>query len=363
MTCHQIRLAGRDSGVGELADHSVSRARGLLNKGGCHEGRQSDSCGILANRRTSVNIVRASDPIARVVVSCSVPSFSGREYHEGSVLANRLGLQIVRALVMNREIRTARRALPTTSQSPEADVIHRDGVLVIPSFLPADVFAAVKEEYDSACHAGLLEAPECVEDNGVIERRIRVGRNRERFAVTRRALGDSHRLRTLAAAVTGRLPDKVSLIVSIMSSATGPTAPSRLIGSNYIHADIHFPSVKAWLYLNDVDESNAAMTYARCSHRLSLGRLAYEYEASVRVARAKQRTAVGQTVAYGLVRVPTEAQLARMAIREEPLCGPANTLVIADTMGFHRRGEFQGNRTRDLLNIRFNDRGGTATPR
>jgi hypothetical protein len=47
-----------------------------------------------------------------------------------------------------------------------------------------------------------------------------------------------------------------------------------------------------------------------------------------------------------------------MEIREEPPCGRANTLVVADTMGFHRRGEFATGRTRDLLNIRFNDRGG-----
>ena len=34
----------------------------------------------------------------------------------------------------------------------------------------------------------------------------------------------------------------------------------------------------------------------------------------------------------------------------------ANTLLIANTMGFHRRGEFAPGKTRDLLMIRFGDR-------
>jgi hypothetical protein len=270
-------------------------------------------------------------------------------------VANCLGLQIARTLVMNRRIRRAQRAVdvPLTA---EAGALRRDGVVLIPRFLPDDVFAAVQAEYRAACEAGLLEPPDCSEDNGVVERRIRVGRHRDRFPATRRALLRDARLRNLAAAVVGYRPEDLSFTISIWSQSDAPPAPSRLIGSNYVHADVHFPTVKAWLYLNDVDESNAAMTYARGSNRLTLARLLYEYEASVRVAKAKAAVAVGQEVAYGRVRVPSAAQLARMGIHEEPLCGAANTLIVADTMGFHRRGTFHGTRTRDLLQINFNDR-------
>jgi hypothetical protein len=277
------------------------------------------------------------------------------EYHEGSVIANLLGLQLARAWAMNRKIDHARRASRMTP-SRDAETLRRDGVLVIPEFLPAEVFRKAQQEYTDACAAGLLEAPECFEDNGVIERRIRVGRHPTRFPATRAALLQHEGLRNLWSAVLGRQPESLSLIISIMSKADAAIAPDRLIGSNYIHADIHFPSVKAWLYLNDVDESNAAMTYARGSNQLTWARLAYEYEVSIRVAKAKKTVAIGRTVPYGRVRMPTPEQLARMEVREEPLCGRANTLVVADTMGFHRRGEFQGDRTRDLLMIRFNDR-------
>jgi hypothetical protein len=276
-------------------------------------------------------------------------------YHEGSVFANRLGLQLARALAMKRKIEHARRASGMTP-SRNAETLRRDGVLMIPDFLPAEVFRTVQQEYADARAAGLLEPPECFEDNGVIERRIRIGKHQNGFPVTRAALLQHEGLRELWSAVLGRHPESLSLIISVMSKADATIAPDRLIGSNYIHADVHFPTVKAWLYLNNVDEGNAAMTYARRSNQLTWARLAYEYEVSIRVAKAKKTVEIGRTVPYGRVRMPTPEQLARMGVREEPLCGRANTLVVADTMGFHRRGEFQDDRTRDLLMIRFNDR-------
>jgi hypothetical protein len=56
--------------------------------------------------------------------------------------------------------------------------------------------------------------------------------------------------------------------------------------------------------------------------------------------------------------MPRPEQLKRMGIAERSTCGKANTLVIANTMGFHRRGEFQPDITRNLLMLRFGDRGG-----
>jgi hypothetical protein len=156
--------------------------------------------------------------------------------------------------------------------------------------------------------------------------------------------------------VIGRTPASTSLIFSIMRKSLEPTAPQRLIGSNYIHADIHFPTVKAWLYMNDIDESNGAFVYAPRSQRLTLGRLVYEYEASVRVARSKVDGVIRSTVPYGLARMPRPNQMRLMGIKERSTCGKANTLVIANTMGFHRRGEFEPGKTRNLLMLRFGDR-------
>lgn len=287
---------------------------------------------------------------------------TSREYHEGSPLANRLGLQLARALVMNRRINQARHARATPAHRAY-QALARDGVASIPDFLPAEVFAAVTAEFEAARGAGLLITAPCVEDNGVIEDLVAVGKNRQHFPVTFRTFSEDQSLRDLVGDIIGRTPDSTSLIISVMRQSLEPTTPTRMIGSNYIHADIHFPSVKAWLYLNDIDEANGAFIFAPGSHRLTLGRLAYEYEASVRVARARSAGAVHSTVPYGLARMPRPDQLRQMGIVEKSMVGKANTLVIANTMGFHRRGTFQPNLTRNMLMLRFGDRSVPKAPK
>lgn len=289
-------------------------------------------------------------------------NLTSREYHEGSPLANRLGLQLARAFVMNRRVKRAcseRRSVV----HPAYEALARDGVASIPDFLPADVFRAVSSEFEAARKAGLFVTAPCVEDNGVIEDLVAVGKNRQHFPVTHRTFGDNQSLRDLVGDIIGRTPDTTSLIISVMRQSLEPTTPARMIGSNYIHADIHFPSVKAWLYLNDIDESNGAFVFAPGSHKLTIGRLAYEYEASVRVARAKADGAVHSTVPYGLARIPRPDQLRQMGIVEKSFVGKANTLVVANTMGFHRRGTFEPHLTRNLLMLRFGDRSVAKAPK
>ncbi len=286
---------------------------------------------------------------------------TSREYHEGSPLANRLGLQLARTWIMNRRI--ARACQERRPVHPAYEALTRDGVASIPDFLPAEVFQAISREFTSAREAGLLVTAPCVEDNGVIEDLVSVGKHRQHFPVTHSTFRENQSLRDLVGDIIGRTPDTTSLIISVMRQSLEPTTPARMIGSNYIHADIHFPSVKAWLYLNDIDESNGAFIFAPGSHRLTLGRLAYEYEASVRVAKAKTGGAIRSAVPYGLVRIPRADQLRQMGIREKSFVGKANTLVVANTMGFHRRGSFQPNFTRNLLMLRFGDRSVTKGPK
>lgn len=51
--------------------------------------------------------------------------------------------------------------------------------------------------------------------------------------------------------------------------------------AGFPHADVPYPTVKVFLYLNDVNEDNAAYIFAKGSHKLSLKRLLFEYKLSV----------------------------------------------------------------------------------
>ena len=146
-----------------------------------------------------------------------------------------------------------------------------------------------------------------------------------------------------------------------MRKASDAPPPERLIGTNHLHADVHYPTAKAWLLLHDVDESNGAFVYAKGSHKMGLGRLLYEYDVSVRVAKAKREGTMGTILPAGAGRLPIELQLRRMGIRETTLGGKANTLVIANVGGFHRRGEFVEGRRREQIQMKFLDRPGART--
>jgi hypothetical protein len=277
-------------------------------------------------------------------------------FHDGSLLENRLGLQIARVLAMNIDFARRRRPVDPDIR-PYVEAYQRDGAFTIEDFLPADVFAQVRAEAEAAFANGAPFKSEVVEDNSVIEEILPLKKARDLFPVTAEHVERSDRIALLAAALV-RVPrvGRVKVEVSYMHKSKDAPPPIRLVGSNYIHADVHYPSLKAWLLLEDVDEHNGAFVYAKGSHRLTLARLSYEYDASVRVAKSKQDGTFRTTIPYGFVRMPTERQLRRMGIRETALGGHPNTLVVASVMGFHRRGEFDEGRWRKQLAITFDDR-------
>ena len=101
----------------------------------------------------------------------------------------------------------------------------------------------------------------------------------------------------------------------------------------FVHADTFHPTVKAWLFLTDVEQDEGPFTYVPGSHRLTPARLAWE--------RAKSLTALQASdldTRQGSFRI-TPAELEALGLPPPvSLAVPANTLVVADTFGFHARG-------------------------
>ncbi|MFS1523007.1 phytanoyl-CoA dioxygenase family protein [Microbulbifer sp. 2304DJ12-6] len=104
-----------------------------------------------------------------------------------------------------------------------------------------------------------------------------------------------------------------------------------------MHADTFHPCVKAWLYIDGTDDQNGPYIYVPGSHRLSWRRLKWEYRQSL---KACQKGPLRDKGRYwdGSFRV-NDTALAEMGLSAEKLCVPANTLLIANVYGFHRRGE------------------------
>jgi hypothetical protein len=100
-----------------------------------------------------------------------------------------------------------------------------------------------------------------------------------------------------------------------------------------LHADSFHSSMKAWLFLNPVGENQGPFTFVRGSHRLTPERVAWEKRRSL-----AEPTAIDRLSARGSPRVSSQDLMAMDLPDAEVLAVEGNTLVVADTIGFHARG-------------------------
>jgi len=138
----------------------------------------------------------------------------------------------------------------------------------------------------------------------------------------------SRGVRELAGYAAGRAGHIIGMLQTIaVDPLSGDADPQASL-----HADTFHPTAKMWLFLHDVGEEDGPFAYVPGSHRLTPERLAWEHE------QALSATAHGDAHhAAGSFRLPEHRldDLGYGPLRTFPV--PANTLVVADTYGFHRR--------------------------
>ena len=104
-----------------------------------------------------------------------------------------------------------------------------------------------------------------------------------------------------------------------------------------LHTDTFHPSTKGWLYLDDVDYDDGPLVFVPQSNRIDFWRLKFEYKSSLLSKKSS-----------GSWRI-TKKDFNKKFNNEESLVVKKNTMIIADTMGFHRRGNVDNNKPRDTI--------------
>jgi hypothetical protein len=242
----------------------------------------------------------------------------------GSPALNRAGLHVGRMRLAHAIAGWRRRRLAHLVSKEDAADFHHDGFVLKRNYLPTAVFEALKTEVLS------LAAPARDMIQG--------------DTVTRRIALDA---RTLA-----RLPDVRALVESrewlglvryVGSSALAPLTYIQTIFSHVretaadpqtrLHSDTFHPTVKAWFFLTDVGEDAGSFIYVPGSHRLTAERLDWEKRMSISASQSQDRY-----TRRGSFRI-LETELAELGLpKPRVFAVPANTLVVADTVGFHSRG-------------------------
>ena len=242
----------------------------------------------------------------------------------GSRRLNEWGLHAARVQLAYRLAQARRRRLAGLVSAEDREAFDRDGFVVRPNFLPEEEFAALVDQIRA--YRGPLRE---ISEGDTIMRKIALDGNALAVIPMLGAVLRSREWCGLIRYAGSRDAEPVVWIQSILRHAcAGPQDPQ-----TFLHADTFHPTVKAWLFLTDVAEDAGPFTYVPGSHRLTGLRLEWERRMSVSARKSPN--------------IEDRQGSFRIDPAELPLLGlppslafavPANTLIVADTFGFHARG-------------------------
>jgi hypothetical protein len=241
----------------------------------------------------------------------------------GSPALNRRGLHAARRRTAASLAERRRKRLSGTLASSELEFFERNGYFVRHDALSADAFAALRRE--------------------IAALRLPASEMRQGQALTRHIGLDDAQLAALPCCRQFVKDESVRARIHYAASYRGePTYYVQSIISDpslagrdpqtVLHADTFHPTAKAWLFLAEVGIADGPLAYVPGSHRLTERRLAWEHAQSLHA-----RDSADAMHAEGSLRID-EAELAALGLPAPVrFTVPANTLVIADTSGFHAR--------------------------
>lgn len=241
----------------------------------------------------------------------------------GSRRLNEKGLHVGRLQLAERMGDWRRKRLSGLVEHEDAESYYRDGFVVRRNALPEDQFQKLKLE---------------VTENRFQAQEMWQGHTVTRFTpITRQMTQD---LPEFGAFMNGKLfqgllkfvgswnADPISFIHTVFADPQrGERDPQTVF-----HSDTFQPTAKCWYFLEDVEDTEGPFTYVPGSHRLTPARIAWEQRQAIEVSTGERTMN-----SLGSFRIGEE-ELAELGYSAPVrLAVPANTLVVADTHGFHRR--------------------------
>jgi hypothetical protein len=245
----------------------------------------------------------------------------------GSDRLNARGLHALRVKSAHRLAIARRGRLASFVSNEDREAFERDGFVIRRDFLTQPDFSALVAQV-KACRC---EAQE-IKQGATINRKFAVTGSTLRRIPALKEVIRSAEWRGLVSYVGSRADAPLVYLQTILRSNAGVPDPQ-----TFLHADTFHPTVKAWLFLTDVAEDAGPFTYVPGSHRLTPARLAWERRTSIGAGRSPNKE-----TREGSFRIEVD-ELAGLGLPPpRQLAVPANTLVVADTFGFHARGPSKG---------------------
>lgn len=261
----------------------------------------------------------------------------------GSPLLNALRIHQLRLLASQLAWR-GRHWLHPAARRQVPRELFSEGIAVLPNYCPPEQFASVQlevtrlaEKSEAAspfvCHGEEgFGPPHPFEggfdgwDGGTLNRFLEVGNAQKELLPSTHALLTQLDQLGAAACANHFRTRRTSVYQTVcVNTDVDPQTVT--------HRDTFMPSFKLWYFLQDVPVEAGPFEYLPKSHLLSRRRLIWEQAQAVAAARAGQ----------GDGSFRADKGFVPLSEAGEPRSFPvkANTLIIADVRGFHRRGKAQ----------------------
>lgn len=268
-----------------------------------------------------------------------------------SPLANKLGVPVLRTIVANMLIQLRRYKNCRPRNDYEAELI-KNGIVVIPDFLPTEDFKQLKQEFDV-----MISQSENVKvtQKGSVQINTRCVKNSEysKFPAMQKLARNEQLIRLISVGEGLKVVDQLKGL-NVEHSKFGD--PEQDFDQNVpFHADVHFHSHKVLFYMNDVTEEGSPFTYCKNSHKNNFDRLWFEFRRGQLQDAHKETWRIEQHLDKGFFK----NYFKKLLKQKYKVTSPANILIIANVHGFHKRGEALAGVERSLIRIplRYNPLG------
>ena len=240
----------------------------------------------------------------------------------GNLALNRRGFAVWRARLAHRMTAARRRQLEHLVPAADRQAFDRDGYVVKKGLLPATDFARLVQEIGALT----ATAGEFKEGDAITRRIPLTPELLARLPACRRLL-EQPAFRGLTRYVGSFDTEPLVFIQTIFTQVE----EGQIDPQTSMHIDTFHPTMKAWLFLEDVAEDDGPFTYAPGSHRRTPRREVWERRLSIRASDPRTRKT------GGAFRITKPEMTALRAAKPKRFAVAANTLVVADTYGFHAR--------------------------
>lgn len=253
----------------------------------------------------------------------------------GSRRLNRWGLHVGRVALAYGVMRLRMAMLSWRVPREDRRQFIEQGFVLKRNYLPEDAYQALVSEVRN----GRGEVRQCIQGNAQTRRMLLAPEVLENMPHTRALMNDPA-FRRLMRFCAGHMRLPICHAERVMNGVTDDVPDPQ----TSLHVDTFQPTMKFWLYLEEVSDLNGPFVFVPGSNRLSQERLSWEYRMS-----QQAREHADRYTARGSFRVESEKATTFGSEPPGSFKVPGNTLLIANTFGVHARGHAEPGTSRLAL--------------